>query len=153
MAEAAVAPSDDWTYLAIVRLGRAGIFKYDVPVVIWCSRVYFQQFSMRATLLVFAAIGAQACQRERVFQQHPHKHVKRQDSNSTFPPVLDPNEQILLDSFDNTSISTWSYYYSACCGNFTRGIRVDISQPMGTILQERTSPWVSILNVETLGET
>jgi N-acetylated-alpha-linked acidic dipeptidase len=38
--------------------------------------------------------------------------VKRQDANATFPPVLDANEQVLIDSFDNTSISTWSYYYS-----------------------------------------
>lgn len=67
---------------------------------------------MRAAYFLLAAIGAQACQRERTFQHHPHRHVKRQSSNSTFPPVLDPNEQLLLDSFDNTSIATWSYYYS-----------------------------------------
>ncbi|KAF2848827.1 N-acetylated-alpha-linked acidic dipeptidase-like protein 2 [Plenodomus tracheiphilus IPT5] len=67
---------------------------------------------MRTAILLLAAIGAQACQRERAFQHHPHKHVKRQESNSTFPPALDANEQILLDSFDNTSIATWSYYYT-----------------------------------------
>ncbi|PSN68829.1 N-acetylated-alpha-linked acidic dipeptidase-like protein 2 [Corynespora cassiicola Philippines] len=66
---------------------------------------------MRPALVLFAAIGAQACQRERSFKA-PHSHVKRQSSNVTFPPVLDPNEQILLDSFDNTSIATWSYYYT-----------------------------------------
>jgi N-acetylated-alpha-linked acidic dipeptidase len=67
---------------------------------------------MKTSLLFLGAIGAQACQRERAFVHHSHAHVKRQNSNSTFPPVLDPNEQILLNSFDNTSISEWSYYYS-----------------------------------------
>jgi N-acetylated-alpha-linked acidic dipeptidase len=64
---------------------------------------------MKATLVALAAIGAQACQRERAFQHHPHKHVKRQ---SVFPPALTPNEEILLNSFDAVSISEWSYYYS-----------------------------------------
>ena len=64
---------------------------------------------MRASLFLLAAIGAEACQRERVLKRHAHSHVKRQTS---FPPVLDANEQILLNSFDNTSISTWSYYYT-----------------------------------------
>lgn len=67
---------------------------------------------MRVILGLIAAIGAEACMRERTLQTHHHSHVKRQDTNATFPPVLDVNEQILLDSFDNTSISTWSYYYS-----------------------------------------
>lgn len=64
---------------------------------------------MRPSLLVLAAIGAQACQRERAFHHHAHKHVKRQTS---FPPALTPHEEILLNSFDATSISEWSYYYS-----------------------------------------
>ncbi|KAF9698551.1 hypothetical protein EKO04_003673 [Ascochyta lentis] len=67
---------------------------------------------MRTSLFLLAAIGAEACQRERVFKRHPHGHIKRQVANATFPPVLDPNEQILINSFDNTSISTWSYYYT-----------------------------------------
>ncbi|KAJ4365411.1 hypothetical protein N0V95_000462 [Ascochyta clinopodiicola] len=67
---------------------------------------------MRTSLFLLAAIGAEACQRERVFKRHAHDHIKRQAANATFPPVLDPNEQILINSFDNTSISTWSYYYT-----------------------------------------
>lgn len=67
---------------------------------------------MRATLLLLATIGAEACQRERTFKSHSHNLVRRQSSNETFPPELDANEQILVDSFDSTSISTWSYYYS-----------------------------------------
>jgi N-acetylated-alpha-linked acidic dipeptidase len=67
---------------------------------------------MKTTLFLLGAIGAQACVRERSFAPHSHAHVKRQTSNSTFPPVLDTNEQILLSSFDNTSLSDWSYYYS-----------------------------------------
>lgn len=64
---------------------------------------------MRASLLLLAAVGAEACQRERAFKEHAHGHVKRQ---TAFPPKLDANEQILMNSFDNTSISTWSYYYT-----------------------------------------
>ncbi|KAF3048271.1 hypothetical protein E8E12_011581 [Didymella heteroderae] len=64
---------------------------------------------MRTSLFLLATVGAEACQRERVFKRHAHGHVKRQAS---FPPVLDANEQILINSFDNTSISTWSYYYT-----------------------------------------
>jgi N-acetylated-alpha-linked acidic dipeptidase len=60
---------------------------------------------MKATLLLLGAIGAQACMRERSFVHHSHAHVKRQTSNSTFPPVLNADEQILLSSFDNTSIA------------------------------------------------
>jgi N-acetylated-alpha-linked acidic dipeptidase len=67
---------------------------------------------MKISLFLLAAIGAEACQRERVFKRHAHGHIKRQATNATFPPVLDPNEQILINSFDNTSISTWSYYYT-----------------------------------------
>jgi N-acetylated-alpha-linked acidic dipeptidase len=67
---------------------------------------------MKASLFFLGAIGAQACQRERGFVHHSHPHVKRQSSQSAFPPALDAHEQILIDSFDNTSISTWSYYYS-----------------------------------------
>ncbi|OAK98236.1 N-acetylated-alpha-linked acidic dipeptidase-like protein 2 [Phaeosphaeriaceae sp. SRC1lsM3a] len=67
---------------------------------------------MKTALFLLGAIGALGCQRERAFVHHSHAHVKRQSSNTTFPPVLDANEQILLNSFDNTSISEWSYYYT-----------------------------------------
>lgn len=67
---------------------------------------------MRATYLLLAAVGVEACQRERSFVHHRHQNVKRQSSSAAFPPVLDANEQILINSFDNTSIASWSYYYS-----------------------------------------
>jgi len=67
---------------------------------------------MKTSLFLLSAIGAHACVRERSFAPHSHAHVKRQSSNSTFPPVLDANEQILLSSFDNTSLAEWSYYYT-----------------------------------------
>ncbi|KAH8730416.1 N-acetylated-alpha-linked acidic dipeptidase-like protein 2 [Phaeosphaeriaceae sp. PMI808] len=67
---------------------------------------------MKTTLFLLGAIGAQACQREREFVHHAHHYVKRQSTQAPFPPVLDANEQILLNSFDNTSIAEWSYYYT-----------------------------------------
>lgn len=66
---------------------------------------------MKSTLILLSAIGAQACVRERSFVPHSH-HVKRQATNTTFPPALNANEQTLLGSFDNTTLSDWSYYYS-----------------------------------------
>lgn len=75
---------------------------------------------MRFSILLLAATGAQACQREMEFNSLSHHLIKRQTSNSTFPPVLDANEQILIDSFDNTSIATWSYYYSTLTNQFNQ---------------------------------
>src|SRR5205807_10031913 len=66
---------------------------------------------MKLILVLIAAIGGQACQRDITVRQ-VHNHGKRESTNVTFPPVLDANEQILINSFDNISISTWSYYYS-----------------------------------------
>jgi N-acetylated-alpha-linked acidic dipeptidase len=81
---------------------------------------------MISSLLLLAAIGAEACQREFAFKSDSHLHVKRQDTNATFPPVLTPNEQILIDSFDNTSISEWSYYYTH--GNHIAGLNKSMAQ-------------------------
>lgn len=53
----------------------------------------------------------QACARERDFSFSKQSIVRRQDVVA-FPPVLDENESILANSFDNTSIATWSYYYT-----------------------------------------
>ena len=81
---------------------------------------------MIPSLLLLAAIGAQACQREFAFKSDSHLHVKRQNTNATFPPVLTPHEQILIDSFDNTSISEWSYYYTH--GNHIAGLNESMAQ-------------------------
>ncbi|KAF2010642.1 N-acetylated-alpha-linked acidic dipeptidase-like protein 2 [Aaosphaeria arxii CBS 175.79] len=56
------------------------------------------------------AIGAQACDKELKYRSH-QRHLKR-EGESNFRPTLDQNENILLGSFDNTSISQWSYYYT-----------------------------------------
>ncbi|KAK3215000.1 hypothetical protein GRF29_19g1910120 [Pseudopithomyces chartarum] len=63
-----------------------------------------------STLALVAPVHA--CQRELTSTRHP-RHAKRQTANATFPPILDSNEQILVNSFDNTTISTWSYYYGS----------------------------------------
>lgn len=36
--------------------------------------------------------------------------AKRQETQ--FPPVLDNNEAILINSFDNASLEDWNYYYA-----------------------------------------
>jgi hypothetical protein len=94
---------------------------------------------MKATLLILAAIGAQACQRERVFNHHPHRHVKRQ---GIFPPALTPDEEILMNSFDATSISEWSYYYSML-HEAPKEADANVLQLMVPIWQEPTNLWLN----------
>ncbi|PVI05750.1 N-acetylated-alpha-linked acidic dipeptidase-like protein 2 [Periconia macrospinosa] len=80
---------------------------------------------VKSIFVLLGAIGAQACQRDLTFA-HGHRHVKRQNTNATFPPALDANEQILINSFDNTSISEWSYYYTH--GNHIAGLNKTMAQ-------------------------
>ncbi|CAA9963830.1 Glutamate carboxypeptidase 2 [Pyrenophora teres f. maculata] len=68
------------------------------------------------TTLLLSAL-AHACQRDwdalsrRIHQHAPYsKHSKR--SSVSYPPVLTPTESILVNSFDNTSLAEWSYYYT-----------------------------------------
>ncbi|KAH0832602.1 hypothetical protein AYO21_06004 [Fonsecaea monophora] len=64
-------------------------------------------------LLALRSIAVLACGREHLRSQVFDPHValsKRQET--VFPPVLDQNEAILLNSFDNTTIESWSYYYT-----------------------------------------
>ena len=62
---------------------------------------------------VLAASAAQACQHElhnpEAFADLHRSLQKRQESVSL---SLDANEAILSNSFDNSSIETWSYYYT-----------------------------------------
>ena len=65
------------------------------------------------SLLALPAASVLACGRDNLHSQVFNPHValsKRQET--TFPPVLDQNEAILLDSFDNATIESWSYYYT-----------------------------------------
>ncbi|KAF2649926.1 N-acetylated-alpha-linked acidic dipeptidase-like protein 2 [Lophiostoma macrostomum CBS 122681] len=64
---------------------------------------------MKLIYLLIAAVPARACPRERSLHSTLSHVVGRQTSSA---PVLDTNEQLLVDSFDNSSIATWSYYYT-----------------------------------------
>ncbi|OQV03349.1 Transferrin receptor-like dimerization domain-containing protein [Cladophialophora immunda] len=64
-------------------------------------------------LLALRSISVVACGREHLYSQVFDPHValsKRQEAS--FPPVLDQNEAILLNSIDNNTIESWSYYYT-----------------------------------------
>jgi len=68
-------------------------------------------------LLLLLTALAHACQRDwdalsrRIHQHAPSsKHHKR--SPVPYPPVLTPTESVLVNSFDNTSLAKWSYYYT-----------------------------------------
>ncbi|KAF2748982.1 glutamate carboxypeptidase 2 [Sporormia fimetaria CBS 119925] len=63
----------------------------------------------QSLLLLTAAIGAQACQREHDWNKR--RMIKRQEIDTSLA-TLDENEQLLVDSFDATSIAEWSYYYT-----------------------------------------
>ncbi len=60
---------------------------------------------------VALAAAVRACVREHDPLLPRQSLVRRQDAVA-FPPVLDENESILANSFDNTTLDTWSYYYT-----------------------------------------
>lgn len=62
-----------------------------------------------AQIAVFGllATGSYACQRERHFH-HNGVNVKRQVTERL---PLSPDEATITSSFDNRSLSDWSYYY------------------------------------------
>lgn len=64
-----------------------------------------------AVCTVAVAVVVQACIREHDPLLSGQSIVRRQDAVS-FPPVLNENESVLANSFDNTSLDTWSYYYT-----------------------------------------
>ncbi|KAF2875886.1 N-acetylated-alpha-linked acidic dipeptidase-like protein 2 [Massariosphaeria phaeospora] len=66
---------------------------------------------MKLCLVLIAAVTVHGCEKEHSFRKHD-RHIKRQNPNNSFPPVLDHNERILVDSFDSSSLATWSQYYS-----------------------------------------
>lgn len=74
---------------------------------------------MSRLLTSFVLMGAlaYACQRDwdalhrRMHQHQGHnKHAKRAEVE--YPPALTESETILINSFDNKSLSDWSYYYT-----------------------------------------
>lgn len=65
-------------------------------------------------LAVLAVSTAQACQHD--FHHHEQfaglqSRLERRQAPA-FPPALDANEAILTTAFDNTSIESWSYFYT-----------------------------------------
>ena len=68
--------------------------------------------SSRLLLLCFAAY-ANACLRDfGLGNSALKKHGRIAKRAMEYPPVLSEVESILVNSFDNSSISDWSYYYT-----------------------------------------
>lgn len=63
--------------------------------------------STRLAALALLATHLDACQRDRHFN-HNGVNFKRQVSERL---PLSPDEALITSSFDNNSISDWSYYY------------------------------------------
>jgi N-acetylated-alpha-linked acidic dipeptidase len=59
---------------------------------------------------------AYACQRDwdalhkRI--HHNRSPLTKRADNSSYPPTLTDHENLLLNSFENTTLSTWSHYYT-----------------------------------------
>ncbi|KAI9849606.1 MAG: hypothetical protein M1837_002731 [Sclerophora amabilis] len=64
-----------------------------------------------AIILTVASLLTDACTRDHLQKRSfgGEKLVKRQ---AAFPPTLTEQESVLVDSFDNASISDWSYFYT-----------------------------------------
>ncbi|KAH7024884.1 uncharacterized protein B0I36DRAFT_416718 [Microdochium trichocladiopsis] len=55
--------------------------------------------------------GASACQRDfNVAARHTHRQALSK-RNDEWPPVLDDQETLLVNAFDNVTIDEWSHYY------------------------------------------
>ncbi|EFQ88315.1 hypothetical protein PTT_15837 [Pyrenophora teres f. teres 0-1] len=67
---------------------------------------------MLLALALFASsIHACDCNKPNLFRHHD-RHLQHRDTTPVFPPILNPNEELLVTSFDNTSIASWSSYYT-----------------------------------------
>lgn len=67
------------------------------------------------TVLALLASNLDACQRDRHFH-HDGVNIKRQVTERL---PLSPEEAVITSSFDNRSISDWSYYYVSNKAGFT----------------------------------
>ena len=63
--------------------------------------------SMKIYLLALLASGLNACQRKRHFH---NGGIQRRAPSAPLP--LSADESLIVNSFDNNSISDWSYYYT-----------------------------------------
>ena len=75
---------------------------------------------MLLILTLLSVSLAYACDKEHHYRHHD-RHLERRDTSPVFPPILATNEEILVSSFDNTSIASWSSYY---CKNRLPAVRV-----------------------------
>ena len=62
-------------------------------------------------LLALSIVYACDCDKPDLFRHHD-RHLQRRDTTPIFPPILTPNEQLLVSSLENTSMRSWSNYYS-----------------------------------------
>ncbi|KAF2458309.1 N-acetylated-alpha-linked acidic dipeptidase [Lineolata rhizophorae] len=70
------------------------------------------RFGLFLAATALALNGVDACQREHLTRRHVDGHTLKPRQTVDFPPVLTDAEAILVNSFDNNSISDWSYYYT-----------------------------------------
>lgn len=94
-------------------------------------------------MLAFFATGLEACQRDRHFH-HDGVNLKRQVTERL---PLTPDEATITSSFDNNSISDWSYYYVSNAYVDARGSLTDYIDPWRSFgRQERVASSMSDLH-------
>ncbi|KAK2756239.1 hypothetical protein FQN54_005647 [Arachnomyces sp. PD_36] len=66
------------------------------------------------SLLALSASLGDACSQKHAHWQYlnPHVSIAKRGEAAEFPPTLTDHEAILLNSFDNNTVSDWSYYYT-----------------------------------------
>lgn len=84
---------------------------YKNPFLSFYTSTAMATLKHAAVCTVAVAVVVQACVREHDPLLIGQSILRRQDA-VIFPPVLNENESILANSFDNTSLDTWSYYYT-----------------------------------------
>ncbi|KAF2794136.1 N-acetylated-alpha-linked acidic dipeptidase-like protein 2 [Melanomma pulvis-pyrius CBS 109.77] len=67
---------------------------------------------MKLILILTVGFAVQACPQEHHFRRHDRHIQQRLRDSNVFPPALDRNEKILIDSINASSLSIWSEYYT-----------------------------------------
>jgi len=72
---------------------------------------YVKNMLLALASIASSIVHACDCDKPDLFRHHD-RHLQRRDTTPVFPPILTPNEELLVTSFDNTSTASWSSYYS-----------------------------------------
>lgn len=68
---------------------------------------------MKSLIILCAVSAVHACLREHALhREFSHYDLLTKRQTTDFPPTLTSEEAVLVSSFNNVTISQWSYYYT-----------------------------------------